>query len=56
MTVAYWVTLVDREGKGHKLLAFGVDSITGDIERVDISPVLHLFNDVKYEDLLALWI
>ena len=30
------------------MLAFGVENITGDNERVDVNPVIHLFKDLKY--------
>ena len=43
-TVAYHLFLVDREGQLHKILAYSVETITSDIERIKLDGIEHHFS------------
>ena len=43
-TRAYWVVMIVREGVEHKMKALGIDTITSEIEAVEIRGVIHLLH------------
>ena len=46
-TSVFTVKLIDRKGEEHEIKAFSVDSITSDIERVDINGITHVFPKIE---------
>ena len=51
-SMRYQLQLIDQEGKAVQIEAYGIDKITSDIQNVNIDQVLHLFNDVKRDEIL----
>ena len=50
-TFIHVVKMVDKSGQVHSVTCYEIPDITGDIERVDIKPVLSLYDDLT-EDLV----
>ena len=46
-TKAYHISLIDRGGKRHKVLAYSIGTITSPIEDVDLRPALKEFPELK---------
>merc|ERR1711867_292140 len=51
-TKAYHISLVDRKGKVHKVLAYSIDTITAPTGYVDVRPTLKVFPEVNFHDIL----
>ena len=44
---AYHISLINRGGKSHKILAYSIGTITSPVEDVDLRPALKEFPDLK---------
>ena len=49
-TEVYRARLIDIKGDKHKLLMYSMDSITANLEKVDMSPAVKLFNNKFVEE------